>query len=519
MTWYNPFSKKDRIDEEIKSFANKGEKLLTPAEAKRKTGEGIEDIQLIQGFGAVGLNTFNTFYNRYINSVFNNEIERINNYREMAEMTEISDVIEDAINESTQEDLNGDIITLDILDAELSKNENIVNNIKDEFYDLFYNNIDIEKKLGDIMRSYFMDGRVYYERIIDTAHQNKGIIGIKKLPAESMDYIIDPFTGEIVKFFQYLTENRRRPLTIEEAERSNEVVVFNTNQISFINYGVYGRSRYEILGYLEKAKIPYNQLKLLETSVIIYRIVRAPERLVFRVDTGNMPMDKAMKFVEKVKDKMTRKITYDSATGQLSQQPDVMSIQDNYYLPQSADGRGSQIESIGGGSVGFTELDDIYYFARKLYRALKYPISRISASQEKREADVLFGGSQVSEISRDEIKWAKFLEKQQTKICDDFVELFLMHMNFKGLKEQYDLDRSKINITLTPPSHYKQQMDQAFLATSFENYNALADRGELSKYFCMKKYLGWDEDTIKENAESFKKDRELGFVKDENSMY
>jgi hypothetical protein len=519
MAWYNFFGKKDRLDEEIKSFANKGDKLMTPAEVKRKTGEGVEDIQLIQGYGAVGLQTFNIFYDRYINSVFNNELERIKGYRQMSEMSEISDVIEDAINESTQEDLNGDIITLDILDNDLNKNENIVSNIQDEFYELFYNNIDIERKLWDILRSYFIDGRVFYERIIDTSHQKKGIIGIKKLPTESMDYMIDPFTGEIVKYFQYLTENKRRPLTIEEAEQSKEVIVFNKNQISFINYGVYGKNKYEILGYLEKAKIPYNQLKLLETSVIIYRIVRAPERLVFRIDTGNMPMDKAMKFVEKVKDKMTKKVTYDSETGQLTQQPDVMSIQDNYYVPQSADGHGSQVESVGGGSVGFTELDDIYYFARKLYRALKYPLSRVSASQEKREGDVLFGGNQTAEISRDEIKWAKFLERQQARVCDDFMELFLLHMDFKGLKDQYDLDRSKLDIKLTPPSHYKQQMDQAFLTTSFENYNSLADRGEISKYFCMRKYLGWDEDTIKDNAESFKKDRELGFVKDENSMY
>jgi len=104
------------------------------------------------------------------------------------------------------------------------------------------------------------------------------------------------------------------------------------------------------------------------------------------------------------------------------------------FVKNSADGRGSQIDTIGGNSTGFTELDDLYYFARKLYRALKYPLSRVSAGQEKRESEILFGGQRTEEITRDEIKWAKFLERQQNRMCDDLLDLFLLHLNFKGGK-------------------------------------------------------------------------------------
>jgi hypothetical protein len=521
MAWFNIFSNDndDQLNEELKQFHRKGEKILTPAQQKKKGGEGIEDIQLVQGFGNVGMSSFDTFYQRYINKAYENELVRMNEYRNMAQMSEIADVIEDATNESTQEDENGDTLKLIIKDADLKQNENILNNIEEEFRKLFYHNIDINEKLWDIFRTYFIDGRVFYERIIDTAHPKNGIINIKKLPTESMDYYIDPISGQIVKYFQYLSERPKRPNSIQEAYEADDIIVFDANQISFPNYGVYGNNKYEILGYLDKARVPYNQLKLLETSVIIYRIVRAPERLVFRIDTGAMPMDKAMKFVEKVKSKMVKKQSYDATTGRLSQEPEVLSILENYYLPQSSDGRGSQIETVGGNSSGFTELDDIYYFARKLYRALKYPMSRVSANQEKRESDVLFGGNQVSEISRDEIKWARFLERQQNRICDEFLDLFLMHMNFKGLKEQYGLTKKNIEVRLNSPSHYKEQADQAFLMTEFDNYNAVADREEISKSFAMKKYLHWDMDTIKENVAGFKADKELGLVKDESSGF
>ena len=192
---------------------------------------------------------------------------------------------------------------------------------------------------------------------------------------------------------------------------------------------------------------------------------------------------------------------------------------ENFYLPQSADGRGSQVETIGGNPAGFAELDDIYYFARKMYRALKYPMSRVSAGQEKREADIMFGGSQVAEISRDEVKWAKFLERQQNKFAKEFTKVFLLHLEFKGLKKQYDLDSKKIKVTFNPPSNYKEQMEQAFQEQRYNNYQALADREEISKYFLMTRFLKWTEDDIMDNVKGLKKDQELGFTSEDGGGF
>jgi len=509
---------REEINEAIKAFDRKGD-VLSKREAEIRDGEGVDDVLAMQtvGFGAVGLNSFNTFYNNSLNMQFKNELDRIMMYREMAECSEIADVIEDAVNESINADDEGRTLHLNILDKTLKENENIANTLRKEFYNFFYNKLNINTKLEDMYRTYMIDGRMFYERIIDEKHKSQGIQNIKKLPTETMDFQYDPRTGEMMAYFQYLAGRPVRPKTVEEAEKAKDVVIFYPEQIGMINYNVFGRTKYEMLGYLEKAKIPYNQLKLLETSVIIYRIIRAPERLVFKIDTGNMPRDKAMKFVEKIKEKMTKKQTYDSKTGALSQDPEIVSMLENYYLPQSADGRGSQIETVGGNSAGFSELDDIYYFARKMFRALKYPLSRINAEQEKGEGNILFGGNSTAEISRDEVKWAKFLERQQKRFCDEFRDLFLLHLEFKGLKKQYNLLKKSFNIFMEPPSNYKEQMAQNLQETRFNNYTVLADRPEFSQYWLMQKYLHMDAEDIQENIEGLKKDKELGLKSEEDA--
>jgi hypothetical protein len=681
MAWYN-FWKKENVNEEIDAFKGKGAEE-TPDEAQ---GEGLGALSSIPNYGAVQLTSFNTFYKNYINKSFSTEKSKIMNYRNMSSTPEIADVIEDAVNESTQEDDDGNIIHLK-LENELNKNA--TNNVYREFNKLFYNNINIQEKIWDLLRTYFIDGRVYYERIINEKKKQDGIINIKRLPSETMDFAYDTNTGKVKFFFQYLSGKPKRPTSIEEAKKDDNIVVFNPQQIGYVNYGIYGRNLTEIMGYLEKAKVPYNQLKLLETSVIIYRIVRSPERFVFRIDTGNMPKEKAMKFVEKIKQKFTKKQSYDPTTGRLTHDPEIMSLLENFFLPQclrttttpialldgrtimldqlidehnkgikhevysvnqktgkiirgkvkwagitrknaklvrvhldngkyvdctpdhkfvmrngkeieaqnlnegdslmplykrdkknklgkqsfyiimnkvldsndytnlkqklvvnhkvvkvekldikedtgcltiedpgsnhnfalgvgvfvknSADGRGSSIDTVGGDAKGFTELDDIYYFARKLYRALKYPISRVIAAEEKQQGDIVFGGTNTGEIQRDEIKWAKFLERQQSRLCSDFVDLFLLHLDFKGMKKQYGLNKDNIRIHMNAPSHYKEQMQQNFLESRFNNYTTLSTNPEFSKSYLMGKYLGWSEEEIKENAEGKKKDKEFGF--------
>lgn len=506
-----PVLTNDQLEEAISAFARKGDSAMSDALLRARQGEGIEDLALADAYGTTSLGSFNLFYNKYINKAYANEVAKIEEYRRMSKMPEIADVLEDAVNEATQDDEEGRFLRLDIVDDDLANNQNVVKNLNEEFEQLFWNRIDIGDIIGDFFRTYFVDGRLFYERIIQQGKPSLGIISIKKLPTLTMDFDYDRKTGKTLTYYQYLSTRSKMPLSKEEAEKDDRVIVFEPEQIGLITSGVYGINRKDVIGYLDNARIPYNQLNLLETSLVIYRIIRAPERFVFKIDTGNMPKDKALKFVEKIKTKFYKKQTYNPATGRLTQEPNVMSILENFWLPQSADGRGSDVESVGGNPAGFSELDDIYYFARKLYRALKYPMSRVTASQEKREAEVLFGGTSVGEIQRDEVKWSKFLEKQQIQFCKEFRDLFLLHLEFRGMKKEYNLTKSKINVVMQSPSHYREQMAQNFLAQRFDNYNSLAGNEEMSKYFLMKKFLKWDETEIKENSEGLDKDVELGF--------
>lgn len=497
----------NRLEESISAFQTKGDRL-TPSKLKSTRGEGFEFFPF-EGFG---VSSFNQFYRRNINKVYSNEVAKINNYRVIASMPEIADVIEDAVIECCQVDPDGQILQFDVSNDELKKNESTMKILEKEFKDFFYNRLRIPQLLETIFRTYFIDGRTYYERLIDESDPKKGILGIKSLPTETMDFDYNYKTGKIEKFYQYLKPTNQRPSDISSAVNRKEAIEFNPEQIGYIDYGIYGKIKNDVLGYLEKVKVPYNQLKLLETSVVIYRLIRAPERFVFKIDVGGMPKDKAMKYVEKIKQQFVKKQSYDPQTGRLLNEPNVFSILENFFIAQGGDSKGSDITTIGGGmSQGFTELNDIYYFQKKLYQALKYPMSRVNASQTGRDVETLFMKSPIGEISRDEVKWATFLERQQNRVCAEFINLFLLHLEFKGLKKEYNLTKDDIVITMTQPSFFRDRQEQLILETRFANYTALADRQEMSRFYLMQRFLEWTDEEITENAEGLKKDIQLGF--------
>ena len=354
MAWFDIFRRPERIDEATKAFKGRGDDALSDKEWKIQSGEGIEDVAMLQMSGSQGIMGFNSFFNSYINKSYENEVMRILNYRSMAEYPEIGDVIEDACNEACKPDDNLNLINLNITDDRLKSNENIRRILQKEFEILFFERLDINDNLWDLFRSYMIDGRLFYERVVNPNKINSGIINIKKLPAETMDYEINPINGRITTYYQYLMPNMKRPLnrmeaeklvSIQNAAKMPQLIIFNPEQVGFIHYGVHGRTLYEILGFLEKAKVPYNQLKLLETSVIIYRLVRSPERLVFKIDTGNMPRDKSIKYVERIKQKFVKKQTFNPMTGALSQEPEIFCIKHDTEIPL-LDGRFLTLDQI-----------------------------------------------------------------------------------------------------------------------------------------------------------------------------
>lgn len=520
MAWFDFFKSKDSLNESISAFKNT--EKISAKELSKAYGEGVEDLSALSSGFSNSVTSFNLFNREFINNSYETEMAKLTNYREISTMPEVSEVLEDAANEATQQNDEGDVIALEITDENLEKNENALKNIKDAFQELFHNRININRVIDDWFFSFFIDARLYLENVIDQSNKSDGIIRIKKLPAETMDFSYNPRTGKINWFCQYVSgKGGALPATLEEAEEDKtKYITFYTDQITYIDTGKYGANRKDIIGYLDKVKQPYNQLKLLETSVIIYRIIRAPERLVFKIDVGNMPIDKANKYVEKVKQAMQKKVSYDPRTGATSGQPEILSLLENYFLPVSS-ARGSSIESVGGNAAGFKEMDDIYFFQKKLYRALKYPQSRVASLQESTQgAPIVFGGISSGDITQDEIKWARFLKKNQDRFTDAFTDLFLLHLNFIGYKGEYDLDRTKLRIVMTPPNNYLDSMwqkERQAKMDNFDKFNQYVEAGYFSKYYLLKNVLKMSDDEIKENIDGFIKDIELGLTKIEST--
>lgn len=515
MGLFDIFRKKQTLNEELKQFETVGEKV--PNDLSTQSGEGISDLWQIGSFGKVNQQNFHLFHNQYINYTHKNEYEKIIDYRNIAKFPEIASVLDDAIVEMTELDSNDQLLRFDILDESLSQNENMVKNLNKEFDDLFFNRIRIQDKIYDFLRTLMIDGRVYYERVINEKKKNDGIQFIKKLPSQSMDYNVNELNQPVV-YFQYLkalseysrSTSNIKPRNLDEAKKDNNVIVFNPEQIGFINSGRFGSNIFDIIGYLENAKAPFNQLKMLETSIVIYRLIRSPERLVFKIDVGNMPVKAAYRFVEEMARKMNSEQKFNTSTGKLQNEAAIVDMLSNYYIPVTSEGRGANIESIGGNPSGFAELDDLYYFQKKLYQALKYPISRIESQRESRSSDIVYPSQQLGTIARDEIKWAKFLEGVQNQITKEFKNLFLLHLDFKGLKKSYGLDKSKFRISMEPPNKYKENIEQQFLEAQFNNFSQMVNYEEIfSKTYLMKKYLNMTDEEIEENYQGFSKDKEL----------
>ena len=242
----------DQVAESTKAFKGKGTDNVSDKHLEAISGEGVDDITYLV-YGRESAQGFSKFYNEFINTAFNDKRSKISNYRLMSEMPEISSVLEDIAIESSQENEEGKIISLEIVNQHILENENIVKNINDEFDELFHRKFRIAKNIIDYIRTYYIDAEVYFEKVIQANKKSKGLISLKKLPTETMDCHTNPITGKIEWYYQILSPTAKPPRDMEEAEQDKDIIVFYPEQIAHIDYGIYMGSKKNVQGYLEKA--------------------------------------------------------------------------------------------------------------------------------------------------------------------------------------------------------------------------------------------------------------------------
>ena len=385
------------------------------------------------------------YYGTYVDldGTAKNDVELISRYREMAMQPEIESAIDDIIGEAICQDDDGKIIKI-ILD-DLKQPDKIKNAIRTEFNTVLrllnYNNM-----AQDIFRRYYVDGRMFYHIIID---RTKPMEGIKELR------YIDP---RKLRKIREVKKQKDERTGVEMMDLINEYYIFNdkvttgssqnfgpigvritVDSIISVVSGLMDSRRAMVLSYLHKAIKPLNQLRMIEDATVIYRISRAPERRIFYIDVGNLPKLKAEQYLRDIMVKYKNKLVYDSSTGEIKDDRKHLSMLEDFWLPRREGGKGTEITTLPGGQ-NLGELEDVKYFEKKLYKALNVPVSRLNPETSG------FSLGRSNEITRDELKFAKFVDRLRNKFADMFDQAMRIQCVLKGICTNEEWDEFKENI-------------------------------------------------------------------------
>jgi len=272
------------------------------------------------------------------------------------------------------------------------------------------------------------------------------------------------------------------------------------NQIMYVNSGVYNETKNFVIPFLENARRPYRQLSLIEDAIVIYRLVRAPERLVFNVDVGNMAPPKAEAYLRKLIQNYWSRKTFDIDQNDIVKKFNPQSMLDAFWFARRQGSEGTTVSQLAGGA-NLGELSDLMYFIKKLYRALKVPSMRLDPNDQ--------ASADGSTILREELKFARFIMRQQQRFAAGLKKGYITHLTLMGIFEKLELNEQNIEIDFNVPTNFYELRENQRLELKSNNYNNLASNEFVSATYAQKKYLGWRDKDILANREFLRKDAEL----------
>ena len=404
-----------------------------------------------------------------------NELDLIRRYREVALHPECDLAIEDIVSEAIVSNENQQSVQLDL--SKIAYSDQIKKKIRESFGEVLkLLNFDI--KGHDIFRRWYVDGRVYYHKIIDKDSPRLGITELRYIDPRKIKKVrevrkqrVDGVPGSFAfsdKFQEYFLFNEKG---IHPTAASNVGgLKIATDAISYCPSGLIDQTHNLVLSYLHKAIKPVNQLRMIEDAVVIYRIARAPERRIFYIDVGNLPKIKAEQYLRDVMARYRNKLVYDASTGEIRDDRNYMSMLEDFWLPRREGGRGTEITTLPGGQ-NLGEIADIEYFQRKLYRSLNVPISRLESGSG-------FNLGRASEISRDEVKFTKFVGRLRKKFTALFHDLLKTQLILKGVIAPEEWDTMQGDITynflqdgyFAELKHTEMMRERVGLARDLEQY-------------------------------------------------
>ena len=378
-----------------------------------------------------------------IEGVFKTEFDLIRRYREMALHPEADSAIEDIVNEAIVSDSNDSPVQIEL--SNLNASDGIKKKIREEFKTIL-DLLDFDKKAHEIYRNWYIDGRIYYHKIIDLKNPQEGIQELRYIDAMKMRYIrqqkkkpndgrnnqlvnvrndnpMDYDFPEIEEYFIYNPKTGYGGNPMQSS--SSQGIKIAKDAITYCTSGLVDRNKGNTLSYLHKSIKALNQLRMIEDSLVIYRLSRAPERRIFYIDVGNLPKVKAEQYLRDVMMRYRNKLVYDANTGEIRDDKKYMSMLEDFWLPRREGGRGTEITTLPGGQ-NLGEITDIEYFKKKLYNSLNVPPSRM-------DGDGGFNLGRSSEILRDELKFTKFVGRLRKRFSNMFNDMLKTQLILKNI--------------------------------------------------------------------------------------
>ena len=474
------------------------------------------------------------FFGSYVDieGVYRSEYDLIKRYREMALHPEVDGAIEDIVNEAIVSDTNDSPVQIEL--SNLNASDGLKKKIREEFKYIL-ELLDFDKKAHEIYRNWYVDGRLYYHKVIDLKNPTDGIQELRYIDALKMRFVRqagkqkkediryqpnaekDPKDAGFPNIQEYFIYNQSTSQIGSIANRgSNQAsqgIKFAKDSITYCTSGLVDRNKNLTLSYLHKAIKGLNQLRMIEDSLVIYRLSRAPERRIFYIDVGNLPKMKAEQYLRDVMMRYRNKLVYDAQTGEIRDDKKFMSMLEDFWLPRREGGRGTEISTLPGGQ-NLGELSDIKYFQEKLYRSLNVPTSRIGGQEG-------FNLGRSSEILRDELKFTKFVGRLRKRFSAMFNDLLKTQLILKNIvsPEDWNVMSEHIQYDFLYDNHFSELKD-AELMTERLNIAATAEP-YIGKYYSQdyvrRKILRQSDEEIIEQDKLIKKEIAAGIIPDPNA--
>ena len=417
------------------------------------------------------------FYGQYLDveGVFKTEYDLIRRYREMSLHPEVDSAIEDILCEAIVADQNDSPIQIDL--DNLKVGDKVKDIIRNEFQ-YIKEMLDFDKKAHEIFRNWYVDGRIYYHKVIDLEKPEEGIKELRYIDALKIKYVReqkkkgganaiqytpgnnpgasnDPLNADfegLSEYFIYTPHSYQKNQygSVAVTGQQKDAVKFAKDAIAYCTSGLVDRNKQTVLSYLQKSIKALNQLRMIEDSLVIYRLSRAPERRIFYIDVGNLPKAKAEQYLREVMARYRNKLTYDANTGEIRDDKKYMSMMEDFWLPRREGGRGTEISTLPGGQ-NLGELTDVEYFQKKLYRSLNVPESRMADNSG-------FSLGRSSEILRDELKFTKFVGRMRKRFSNLFHDILKTQLILKNVitPEEWETMSDHIQYDFLYDNHFAE---------------------------------------------------------------